>query len=297
MAGEAARRYERLPTAVVHPCDVVSIRGAVEARDAGLIHPVLVGPRGKIEAAARQADVVIDGLEIVDAPHSHAAAEQAVAMARAGRVSALMKGALHSDELLRPAVNRRSGLRTERRMSHVFAFDVAHYPKPLFITDAAMNIAPDLEDKRDIAQNAIDLCHAVGIGTPKLAALSAVETVSSKLPSTLHAAALCKMADRGQITGALVDGPLAFDNAISREAAAVKNIRSPVAGDADILLVPDLEAGNMLAKQLVYFADATPAGLVLGARAPIVLTSRSDSGAARLASCALAVLAFHGKRP
>ncbi|WP_426313911.1 bifunctional enoyl-CoA hydratase/phosphate acetyltransferase [Methylobacterium fujisawaense] len=289
----AARRFAPALTAVVHPCDAVSLEGARAAREAGLIVPVLVGPRPKIEAAARAAGLVLDGIEIVDAPHSHAAAEKAVSLARAGRVTALMKGALHTDEILAAAIARATGLRTERRMSHVYALDVPSYPKPLFLTDAAVNIAPSLEEKRDIVQNAIDLARALGIAQPKVAILSAVETVSTKLGSTLDAAALCKMAGRGQITDGLVDGPLAFDTAISRAAAAAKALVSPVAGEADILVVPDLVSGNMLAKQLIHLAGADAAGLLLGARVPIILTSRSDSPDVRLASCALAQLFAH----
>jgi phosphate acetyltransferase/phosphate butyryltransferase len=289
----AARRFAPALTAVVHPCDAVSLEGARAAREAGLIVPVLVGPRPKIEAAARAAGLVLDGIEIVDAPHSHAAAEKAVSLARAGRVTALMKGALHTDEILAAAIARATGLRTERRMSHVYALDVPSYPKPLFLTDAAVNIAPSLEEKRDIVQNAIDLARALGIAQPKVAILSAVETVSTKLGSTLDAAALCKMAGRGQIMDGLVDGPLAFDTAISRAAAAAKALVSPVAGEADILVVPDLVSGNMLAKQLIHLAGADAAGLLLGARVPIILTSRSDSPEVRLASCALAQLFAH----
>jgi phosphate acetyltransferase/phosphate butyryltransferase len=293
-------RYERLiemtrglppiRTAVVHPVDAPSLTGALEAARLQLIVPVLVGPEAKIRAAADAARADLAGLEIVATPHSDAAAEAAVAMARAGQVEALMKGALHTDELLHPVVNTQTGLRTKRRISHVFAIDAPGYPRALFITDAAVNVAPGLEDKRDIVQNAIDLAHALGIELPRVAILSAVETVSEKLPSTLHAAALCKMADRGQITGGLLDGPLAFDNAVSVEAAQTKGIVSEVAGRADILVVPDLEAGNMLAKQLEYLANAQMAGIVLGARVPIILTSRADGTLARLGSCAIALL-------
>ncbi|SDA27930.1 phosphate acetyltransferase [Methylobacterium sp. UNC378MF] len=290
---EAARKFSPALTAIVHPCDAASLEGALTARDAGLIVPVLVGPRAKIEAAAHVARLALDGIEIVDAPHSHAAAERAVELARAGQVTALMKGALHTDEVLAAVVSRTSGLRTERRMSHVYVLDVPSCPKPLFLTDAAVNIAPSLEEKRDIVQNAIDLARALGIAQPKVAILSAVETISTKLGSTLDAAALCKMAERGQITGGLVDGPLAFDNAVSRAAAAVKAIASPVAGDADVLVVPDLVSGNMLAKQLIHLAGADAAGILLGARVPIILTSRSDSAEVRMASCALAQLFAH----
>ncbi|ACA20375.1 Phosphate butyryltransferase [Methylobacterium sp. 4-46] len=290
---DAARGRPPIRTAVVHPCDAVSLEGALAGRRAGLIEPVLVGPRAKIAAAAEAARIALDGIEIVEAPHSHAAAERAVDLARAGSVAALMKGALHTDEILSAALRREAGLRTERRMSHVYALDVPHYRKPLFITDAAVNIAPSLAEKRDIVQNAIDLCRALGIAEPKAAILSAVETVSMRIGSTLDAAALCKMAERGQITGGRVEGPLAFDNAISREAAAAKGIASPVAGDADILVVPDLVSGNMLAKQLIHLAGADAAGLILGARVPIILTSRADSAEVREASCALAQLFAH----
>jgi len=289
----STRGLPPIRTAVVHPCDAASLAGALDGMAEGLIVPVLVGPRAKIEAAAAAAGRDLAGVELVAAPHSHAAAEQAVALARAGQVEALMKGSLHTDEVMAPVIDRADGLRTERRMSHVFVFDVSTYPKPLLISDAAINIAPDLDDKRDIVQNAIDLAHALGIALPKVAILSAVETVYSKIASTVEAAALCKMADRGQITGGLLDGPLAFDNAISKQAAEAKQIRSLVAGDADILIVPDLEAGNMLAKQLIYMAGADSAGIVLGARVPIMLTSRADGTLARLASCALAQRLVH----
>ena len=280
-------------TAVVHPCDALSLEGALEAGLKGMIVPILVGPRAKIEATAAEMNRDLSSIEIVDVPHSHAAAEQAVALARAGKVHMLMKGKLHTDELLRPVVNKESGLRTERRMSHVFALDVPNYLKPLLISDAAINIFPDLATKRDIVQNAIDLAHALGIDLPKVALLSAVETVTSKIPSTVDAAALCKMAGRGQITGGVLDGPLAFDNAVSKSAAETKGIQSDVAGDADILIAPDLEAGNMIAKQLMYLAGADAAGIVLGARIPIVLTSRADGLMSRLASAAMAQLYVH----
>ncbi|PZW48255.1 phosphate butyryltransferase [Humitalea rosea] len=280
-----------LLVAVVHPCSPEAILGAIEAYAAGLAEPVLVGPERKIRAAADAAQVSLDGLRIVNVEHSHAAAERAVAMAAAGEVAALMKGSLHSDELLGAVVATNSGLRTERRISHAYAMDIPAYPKPLVITDAAINIAPTLTQKRDICQNAIDLMHVLGVERPLVAVLAAVETVNPSMPATLDAAALTVMAARGQITGALVDGPLAFDNAISMDAARIKQIVSPVAGQADILLVPDLESGNMLAKQLLYFAGAIAAGLVLGARVPIILTSRSDSLRVRLASVALARLA------
>jgi phosphotransacetylase/acyl dehydratase len=289
----ATRDLPPLVTAVVHPCDELSLSGAIEAKRKQLIEPWLVGPEHKIRAAAERAGYALDGIHIVDTPHSHAAAAQAVALARSGQVGALMKGALHTDELMAAVVDAASGLRTERRMSHVFALDVPTYPRPLFITDAAINIAPDLAEKRDIVQNAIDLAQALGIAAPKVAILSAVETVNPKIPSTVEAAALCKMLDRGQIRGGVLDGPLAFDNAVSATAAASKQLASPVAGQADILVVPDLEAGNMLAKQLIYLAGADAAGIVLGARVPIMLTSRSDGLLARLASCALARLLAH----
>ena len=281
---------------VIHPCDAVSIEGAIAARARGLIAPRLIGPRAKIEAAARAAKLSIDGLEIVETPHSHAAAEAAVALVRQGQLDALMKGSLHTDEVMRAVVRTSDGLRTERRISHVFVIDAPAYPKLLLVTDAAINIAPNLDVKRDIVRNAIDLAHAIGLARPKVAILSAVETVEGKIPSTIEAAALCKMADRGQIVGGDIDGPLAFDNAISKAAAAAKGIVSPVAGDADILVAPDLEAGNILAKELVFLAGADTAGLVLGARVPIILTSRADDVASRIASCALAKLFGHRRR-
>ena len=285
-----ARRHAPLRTAVVHPVDSVSLFGAIEAQRVGLIRPVFIGPEKRIRAAARRSHLELTGHTVIATEHSHAGAECAVQMARRGEVDAIMKGALHTDELMHAVVDPEQGLRTERRVSHVFAIDAPHYPRLLFITDAAVNIYPSLEDKRDIVQNAIDLAHALGVRTPKVAILSAVELVTPKIKSTLDAAALCKMADRGQITGAVLDGPLAFDNAVSRAAAATKAITSGVAGRADIFVVPDLEAGNMLAKQLEYLAGAELAGIVLGARVPIMLTSRADDARARLASCALAVL-------
>jgi phosphate acetyltransferase len=281
---------------VVHPCDRDALVGAIEAAKRGLIIPVLVGPAAKIHAAAEAAAVDLAPYRIVSTEHSHAAAERAVAMARAGEVEAIMKGSLHTDELMAAVVPSATGIRTARRVSHVFVLDVAAYPRPLFVTDAAINIAPTLSDKVDIVQNAIDLAHVLGIETPRVAILSAVETVNSDIPSTLDAAALCKMADRGQIIGGILDGPLAFDNAVSEEAARTKGIVSAVAGRADILLVPDLEAGNMLAKQLTYLAGADSAGIVLGARVPIVLTSRSDNVRSRLASTAVMVLVAHARR-
>nr|WP_240457639.1 bifunctional enoyl-CoA hydratase/phosphate acetyltransferase [Halomonas socia] len=286
----AAEHTEPLTMAVVHPVDEVSIKGAWEAASKGFISPLLVGPEARIRAAAEAAEVDIDGFELIATQHSHAAAEQAVALVREGRANALMKGALHTEELLHAVVSRSTGLRTGRRLSHVMAFDVPTYPRPLFITDAAINIAPGLEVKRDIVQNAIELAHAVGIELPKVALLSAVETINPRLASTLDAAALCKMAERGQISGGLLDGPLAFDNAISMDAAKCKSIDSAVAGQADILVAPDLEAANMLMKQLTHLADASGAGLVMGAQVPIVLTSRADDAITRLASCALALL-------
>lgn len=287
---DAANGLEPLRTAVVHPVDVASIGGAMEAKEAGFITPILVGPEAKIKRAADEAGVDISDVELVPTNHSHAAAAEGVKIVRSGQAAALMKGALHTDELMSAVMSSTEGLRTARRITHVFALDVPNYHKPLFITDAAINIYPTLEDKRDIIQNAIDLCHALDIKEPKVAILSAVETINPRINSTIEAAALCKMAERGQITGGILDGPLAFDNAISREAADTKHIVSVVAGDADILVAPDLEAGNMLAKQLIYLAGADAAGLVLGARVPIMLTSRSDSLFARRASAALGVL-------
>lgn len=277
-------------TAVVHPCDAPSLTAAIEAARNGLITPVLVGPEGKIRAAAAAAGTDLAPFRIVATPHSHAAAAEAVRLARAGEVAAIMKGSLHTDELMHEVTDGALGLRTGRRISHVYVMDIPRYPKPLMITDAAINIMPMLEDKRDICQNAIDLAIALGVARPKVAILAAVETVEAKFPSTIDAAALCKMADRGQIRGGVIDGPLAFDNAIDAAAAAGKGITSRVAGDADILVVPDLEAGNMLAKQLTFLAGAEAAGIVLGARVPIILTSRADSVRTRLASCAVAVI-------
>lgn len=276
--------------AIVHPCSPEAILAAIEVRDRGLLEPLLVGPEAKIRAAAAAAEVSLDGIAIEPVAHSHAAAARAVELATAGEVAVLVKGSLHTDELLEAVVAPNSGLRTERRISHVYVMDVPAYPKPIIITDAAINILPTLEQKRDICQNAVDLLRRLGLEEPLVAVLAAVETVNPNMPATLDAAALTVMAARGQIVGAKVDGPLAFDNAISPDAARTKGIVSPVAGRADILLVPDLEAGNMLAKQLIYFAGATAAGLVLGARVPIVLTSRSDSLSARIASAALARL-------
>ena len=277
-------------TAVAHPCDAVAVQAAVEAAALGLIEPVLVGPSRKIKAAAEAARVDIAPFELDDCPHSHAAAARAVALVRCGQASLLMKGSLHTDELMHEVLAKETGLRTERRVSHVYLIEASTYPRPLLITDGAINIAPDLEAKRDIVQNAIDLAHVLGLARPKVAVLSAVETVNAKLPSTIDAAALCKMADRGQITGGVLDGPLAMDNAISTEAAAEKGIVSAVAGRADVLVTPDLMAGNILAKQLTFMGGAHAAGVVLGARAPIILTSRADSELARVTSCAMAVL-------
>jgi phosphate acetyltransferase len=285
-----------VPTAVAHPCDASSLAGAVEAAAAGIIRPILVGPEAKIRKVAAENGVNLDGIRIIDAAHSHDAAEKAVALVRSGEAAALMKGSLHTDELLSAMLRKDTGIRTARRISHVFIMDVPTYPKPLFITDAAVNIAPSLDDKADIAANAIELARALGVTTPKVAILSAVETVNSKIPSTIDAAALCKMAERGQIRGGILDGPLALDNAISKEAAATKGIISPVAGDADILLVPDLESGNMLAKELTFLANADAAGIVLGARVPVILTSRADSVRTRLASCAVAAIYSHAVR-
>ena len=278
------------PTAVVHPCDRSSIEGAVQAAKLGLIAPILVGPRAKIEAAAKAADVDISAFELVDAPHSHGAAEAGVRLVREGKAEALMKGSLHTDELMAAVVKRETGLRTARRVSHCFVMDVPSYEHALIVTDAAVNIAPTLAEKADILQNAIDLAHALKVDEVRVAILSAMETVNPNVPSTVEAAALCKMVDRHQITGALVDGPLALDNAISLEAAKIKKIDSPVAGRANVLLVPDLEAGNMLAKSLSFLAGADAAGIVLGARVPIILTSRADSLMTRMASCAVAAL-------
>lgn len=286
----AAQAEEPAVTLVVHPCDETALRGALEAAQMRLITPVLVGPRVRIRSIAAEHRLDLGQWEIVDVPHSHAAAAKAVALIREGKGSLLMKGSLHTDELMREVAAAASGLRTERRISHVFVMDVPGHADTLFITDAAINIAPDLDAKRDIVQNAIDLWVTIGLGEPRVAILSAVETVTMKIPSTIEAAALCKMAERGQITGGLLDGPLAFDNAIDPEAARIKGIVSPVAGRAQILVVPDLEAGNMLAKNLTFLAHADAAGIVLGARVPIVLTSRADSVRTRLASCAVASL-------
>jgi phosphate acetyltransferase len=302
----AQSKYDRLlaraktvtpaATLVVHPCDESSLRAAIEAAETGIIVPTLVGPAKKITEVARDNKFDIRKFEIVDAEHSDAAAAKAVKLIHEAKGELLMKGSLHTDELMRAVTASGTGLRTGRRISHVFIVDVPGYSETLFITDAAINIFPDLDVKRDIVQNAIDLFTQVGLGTPRVAILSAVETVTTKIPSTIEAAALCKMADRGQITGGILDGPLAFDNAIDPEAARIKGINSPVAGRAQILVVPDLEAGNMLAKNLIFLSKADSAGLVLGARVPIILTSRADSVRSRLASCAAAVLYADARR-
>jgi len=304
--GVRGSKYDRLiakakevppaKTVVVHPCDETSLRGAVEAAELGIIIPILVGPLAKIREVAREHRLAIDKYDLVDVPHSDAAAARGVELVREGKGEMLMKGSLHTDELMRAVTASATGLRTARRISHIFIMDVPSHAETLFITDAAINIFPDLDVKRDIVQNAIDLFTQVGLGTPRVAILSAVETVTSKIPSTIDAAALCKMADRGQITGGILDGPLAFDNAVDVEAAKIKGIHSPVAGRAQILVVPDLEAGNMLAKNLIFLSKADSAGLVLGARVPIVLTSRADSVRSRMASCAAAVLYAAARR-
>jgi phosphotransacetylase len=293
---ERCRQLEPIPTAVAHPCEATALSGAIEAAQLGLIVPILVGPTAKIAATAKPLGLDLGEFRQIDAPHSHAAAAAAVELVRKGEAELLMKGSLHTDELMGAVVSREGGLRTARRISHVFVMDVPTYHKVLIVTDGAINIAPTLEDKVDILQNAIDLARALGVEQPKVAILAAVETVTSKMPATIDAAALCKMAERGQITGALLDGPLAFDNAISREAARTKGIRSEVAGDPDILLAPDLEAGNILAKQLSFLAHADSAGLVLGAKVPVILTSRADSVRSRIASCAVAMMAAHTRR-
>jgi phosphate acetyltransferase len=302
----AHEKYQRLldfckslpatPTAVAHPCDESSLRGAVDAARLGLIAPILVGPRARIEAVAKQYGIDIAGLPIVEAPYSEESAARAVALVREGKAEALMKGSLHTDELMGAVVRRETGLRTARRVSHCFVMDVPSYAETLIVTDAAVNIAPTMEEKVDIIQNAIDLAHALRFQEVRVAILSAMETVNPKVPSTVEAGALCKMADRGQITGAVVDGPLALDNAISLESVKIKHIDSPVAGRANVLVVPDLEAGNMLAKSLSFLAGADAAGIVLGARVPIILTSRADSVTTRLASCGIAALVAHARR-
>jgi phosphate acetyltransferase len=293
---ERCRSLEAVPTAVAHPCEETALAGAIEAGEKGLIAPILVGPAAKIQEIAKKHSIQLGKTRVVDAPHSNAAAAKAVELVRQGEAELLMKGSLHSDELLSAVIAKETGLRTGRRISHVFIMDVPTYHKVLIVTDAAINIAPSLEDKIHICQNAIDLAVTLGVKKPKVAILAAVETVNSKMQATLDAAALCKMADRKQITGGILDGPLAFDNAISAEAAKIKGIVSEVAGDPDILLVPDLESGNMLAKQLSFLANADSAGLVLGAKVPIILTSRADSVRSRIASCAVAMLAAHARR-
>ena len=290
------RTLEPVPTAVAHPCDRSSLEGALEAARLGLITPILVGPKAKIEAVAAECGLDLSGIRQVDAPHSHAAAAAAVQLVREGQAEALMKGSLHTDELMVEVVRRETGLRTARRVSHCFVMDVPGHDQPLIISDAAVNIAPTLEEKADILQNAIDLAHALRAKEVRVAILSAMETVNPKVASTVEAAALCKMVDRHQVTGALVDGPLALDNAINLEAARIKKIDSPVAGRANVLLVPDLEAGNMLAKSLSFLAGADAAGIVVGARVPIILTSRADSVMTRLASCAVAALVAKARR-
>jgi phosphotransacetylase len=304
--GTGTGKYEKLlmrckglapvPTAVAHPCEASALAGAIEAAQLGLILPVLVGPSAKIASTAESAGIDISNFQVVDAPHSVTAAEKAVELIREGKAELLMKGSLHTDELMRAVVAREKGLRTARRISHVFIMDVPTYHKVLIVTDGAINIAPTLEDKADICQNAIDLAIALGAETPKVAVVAAVETVTSKMPATIDAAALCKMAERGQINRGRLDGPLAFDSAISQQAARTKGIVSAVAGDPDILLAPDLEAGNMLAKQLSFLGNADSAGLVLGARVPIILTSRADSVRSRIASCGVAMLVAHARR-
>ena len=293
---ERCKSFEPIPTAVAHPCDETSLSAAVEAAMKGLISPILVGPQDKIKSTAESAGIDLAHFQIVDAPHSHASAARAVELLREAKAEVLMKGSLHTDELMGAVVSREGGLRTARRISHAFVMDVPTYHKVLIVTDGAINIAPTLEDKVDICQNAIDLAVSLGREWPSVAILAAVETVTSKMPATIDAAALCKMAERGQIKGGILDGPLAFDNAISREAAKTKGINSEVAGDPDILLAPDLEAGNILAKQLTFLAKADSAGIVLGARVPIILTSRADSVRSRIASCAVAMLAAHARR-
>ena len=290
------RSLEPIQTAVAHPCEATALSGACDAAEKGLIIPILVGPAERIAAAAKTAKIDIGKFRIVDTPHSEASAAKAVELVREGEAELLMKGSLHTDELLGAIVSRDRGLRTNRRISHVFVMDVPTYHKVLIVTDGAINIAPVLEDKVDICQNAIDLAVSLGVKRPKVAILAAVETVTSKMPATLDACALCKMSDRGQIKNAIIDGPLAFDNAINKKAAKTKGIHSEVAGDPDILLAPDLEAGNILAKQLTFLANADSAGLVLGARVPIILTSRADSVRSRIASCAVAMLVAHARR-
>lgn len=293
---ERCEKLEAIRTAVVHPCESTALTGAIEAAEKGLIDPILIGPRAKIEATAQGAGIDISQFQVIDVPHSHASAVKAIELLREAKAELLMKGSLHTDELMAAVISRDGGLRTGRRISHVFVMDIPTYHKVLIVTDGAINIDPTLEDKVDICQNAIDLAISLGLLRPKVAILAAVETVTSKMPATIDAAALCKMAERGQITGGLLDGPLAFDNAISKEAAETKHIHSDVAGDPDIVVAPDLEAGNMLAKQLTFLANADSAGLVLGTKVPIILTSRADSVRSRIASCAVAMLAAHARR-
>jgi len=293
---ERCQDLDPVPTSVAFPCDETSLAGAINAGAQGLITPILVGPETTIRELARAKGIDLGGVAIEDVPDSHRAAARAVALVREGKAELVMKGSLHSDEILAAVISKETGLRAGRRLSHAFLMDVPTYHKVLIVTDGAINIAPTLEDKVDIVQNAIDLARSFGVERPKVAILAAVESVNSKMPATLDAAALCKMADRGQIRGGLLDGPLAFDNAISREAADIKKIKSDVAGDPDILVAPDLEAGNMLAKQLSFLANADSAGLVLGAKVPVILTSRADSLRSRVASCAVAVLAAHARR-
>ena len=293
---EKAKALAPLPTAVAHPCDESSLSAAVDAARIGLLAPLLVGPGAKIKAVAEKCELDLSGIEVVEAPHSHGAAERAVELVRQGQAEALMKGSLHTDEILGEVVKRETGLRTARRISQCFVMDVPGHTEALIVTDAAVNISPTLEEKIDIVQNAIDLAHALGVTEVRVAILSAVETVNPKILSTIEAAALCKMADRGQIKGGTLDGPLALDNAISAEAASIKGIRSPVAGRANVLVAPDLEAGNMLAKSLSFLAGADAAGIVLGAPVPISLTSRADSVTTRLASCAVAALVAKARR-
>jgi len=285
-----------VPTAVAHPCETTALEGAIDAGQKGLITPILVGPTKRIQEIAKTSGIDLGQVEMIDTPHSHESASKAVQLVREGKAELLMKGSLHTDELLSAVVAKETGLRTARRISHAFIMDAPNYHKVFLVTDAAINIAPGLEDKVDICQNAIDLCESLGVKNPKVAILAAVETVTSKMPATIDAAALCKMADRGQIRNGQLEGPLAFDNAISKQAAETKGIHSDVAGDPDILLVPDLESGNMLAKQLTFLAGAESAGLVLGARVPIILTSRADSVRSRIASCAVAMLVANARR-
>jgi phosphate acetyltransferase len=293
---EKCKRLAPIPTAVAHPCEKSALVGAIEAGELGLITPILVGPEAKIREIAAAEKIKLDGIEIVDAPHSHASAAKAVELVRQGKAELLMKGSLHTDELMAAVVRSGTGLRTERRISHCFIMDVPSLDRAIIITDAAINIFPTMEDKMHIIQNAIDLAHSLGVEKPRVAILSAMETINPKLQSTIEAGALCKMADRGQITGGILDGPLALDTAIDLDAARIKKLESPVAGRADILVVPDLEAGNMLAKSLSFMADADAAGIVLGARVPIILTSRADSVLTRLASCAVAALVAADRR-